>query len=395
MVDATANALEDAGVTGGFSLDGLHARVRAAVGRVGAVRVALDSVAALFPRYAEAPVVRLELRRLVAALKEMGVTPLLTVDRESEDGAVTRHGVEEFVTDSVVVLRNRLENEKRRRTVELLKFRGADHATGEYPLTISGEVGIGTLPLTAFSLDHDASEERVSTGVSRLDALCGGGLFRGSVTLVSGATGTGKTILVTHFLANALQTGERAMLFGFEESRAQLLRNARAMALDLEGAEQAGLVRIVARYPESMGMEEHLAAVKRAIAEFGPQRVAVDSLTALQRLSDAKPFREFVLGVCGHLKQLGCTGLITNTAHVVAGVPSVTEAHISSITDTIILLRYVELEGIMHRGINVLKMRGSGHEKRFMEYGVSEGGLCIGEPFKHVTGILAGAPSLI
>lgn len=392
IIDATPVAGEVIVEAGRYDLAALMARIEYVVGKSGATRVAIDAISALFPQFSDHQVVRQELQRVVTGLRELGVTTIITMEREAEDGQVARFGVEEFVTDNVLLLRHRLESEKRRRTVEVLKFRGTAHHKGEFPFTIDEQEGITIIPLSAMELTQRSSEMRISSGVRELDVMYGGGMFRDSIVLVSGATGTGKTLMVTEFMKAAFEKGERCLLFAFEESRDQLIRNARSWGVDFEDAEQKGALRLVCSYPESKGLEDHLIHIKREIDSFKPTRMAVDSLSALERVSTLKSFREFVIGITSFVKMQEMAGMFTNTTAMLMGGESVTETHISTITDSIILLRYVELHGEMHRGITVLKMRGSWHDKYIREYMVTEEGMQIKDAFQGVSGILAGNP---
>ena len=222
--------------------------------------------------------------------------------------------------------------------------------------------------------------------------MCDGGFFRDSIILVSGATGTGKTLMVTEFIAGGAAKGERCLLFAFEESREQLLRNATGWGIDFEQMENDGNLQLVCRYPETTSLENHLIQMKATIDHFKPNRVAIDSLSALDRVSTIKGFREFVIGLTSFIKHEEIAGLFTSTTPTLTGGASVTEAHISTITDSIIMLRYVEMFGEMHRGLTVLKMRGSMHNKNIREFTIDGKGMHIGKPFHNVTGILAGNP---
>lgn len=374
---------------GEFDLSGLLARVRHAVRAVGATRVAIDSLSGVFGQFRDPLVVRRVMFQIIAAFKAAGVTAVITSERTDDQGSLSRFGIEEFVSDNVVLLRNSLELEKRRRTVEILKLRGASHQKGEYPFTVTSD-GLVVLPLSAMELKQRSSLTRVSSGNGELDGMCGGGFFRDSIILVSGPTGTGKTLLTAHFVAGGAARGERCLLFAFEESRDQLFRNANGWGIDFSGYEREGLLRVSCAYPESRTLEDHLIALKSEIEAFKPDRVAVDSLTALERVSGEKTFREFVIAVTAFVKQQEIAGQFTATTASLLGGTSVTEAHISTITDSIILLRYVEVFGEMRRGVTVLKMRGSMHDKQIRELTIDGGGMHIGRPFRSVSGILSG-----
>jgi circadian clock protein KaiC len=393
VVDATPEPGEEIIAAGPYDLSALLARIESAIRSVGAKRVILDAIGALFPQLTDANIVRREMHRIAAGLRKLNVTTMVTMERTDEEGGVGRWGVEEFVADNVIILRNRLENEKRRRTVEILKFRGATHHKGEYPFTIDTEDGVTIIPLSAIELKQKSSDIRVSSGVVELDKMCGGGMYRDSIILVSGATGTGKTLMVAQYVKAAIEAGERALLFGAEESREQLTRNAASWGVDFEQAEKDGLLRIVCRYPEVMGLEDHLLQLKRDIRAFQPKRVAIDSMSAFERVSTPKSFREFVIALTSTIKHLEITGLFTNTTSMLTGGESITETHISTITDTIILLRYVELDGEMRRGLTVLKMRGTFHDKEIREYYIDNRGLHVRGTFRGVHGILTGTPT--
>ena len=395
FVDASPQVGEQTVEVGGYDLSALLARIESAVKAVGAKRVSMDSLGAIFSRFNDRNAIRGELYRIAQALKKMGVTCIMTAERNQEYGDISRTGVEEFVADNVIILRNVLEDEKRRRTIEILKFRGTTHQKGEYPFTIIPEEGFVVIPLSAIQLKQKSTSIRVTSGNDELDKMCGGGFFRDSVTLVSGATGTGKTLMVSEFISGAVRNNERAMLFAFEESREQLFRNATGWGVDLESMEKQGLLKVVCEYPEVSSMEDRLVSMKRAINEFKPHRVAVDSLSALERVSTLRGFREFIIGLTSFIKHQESTGLFTSTTSTLLGGTSITEAHISTLTDSIILLRYVEMFGEMRRGLTVLKMRGSQHDKDIKEFHIDAGGMHLGKPFRNVAGILAGNPTHI
>ena len=392
MVDASPDPEVEIVESGSFDLGALLARVENAVRRVGARRVSVDSLGAMFSQFSDQSMVRRELFRIASALKRMGVTAVMTAERTEDYGPIARFGVEEFIADNVMVLRNVLGEERRRRTIEIMKFRGTGHQKGEFPFTIVENEGMVAIPLSSIQLRQKSSDVRISSGSEELDTMCGGGFFRDSVILVSGATGTGKTLTVTQFLAGGAAVGERCLLLAFEESRDQFFRNARGWGMDFERMEKDGMLRMVCDYPEVLGLEDWLVRIKQIIQEFRPKRVALDSLSALERGGSMKTFREFVIGISSFIKHQEITGLFTSTTESLMGGASITESHISTLTDSIILLRYVEAFGEMKRGLTVLKMRGSFHDKDIREFTIDQDGMHLGRPFRHVTGILAGAP---
>ncbi|MEM8602696.1 MAG: circadian clock protein KaiC [Cyanobacteria bacterium P01_H01_bin.121] len=393
ILDASPDP-EGQDIVGNFDLSALIERIQYAIRKYKAKRASIDSITAVFQQYDAASVVRREIFRLVARLKQIGVTTIMTTERVEEYGPIARYGVEEFVSDNVLVVRNVLEGERRRRTMEILKLRGTTHMKGEYPFTVTDE-GVSIFPLGAMRLTQRSSNVRVSSGVTTLDEMCGGGFFKDSIILATGATGTGKTMLVSKFLEDACKNKERAILFAYEESRAQLLRNAYSWGIDFEEMEHQGLLKIICAYPESAGLEDHLQIIKTEIAKVKPSRIAIDSLSALDRGVSNNAFRQFVIGVTGYAKQEEITGFFTNTTDQFMGSHSITDSHISTITDTILLLQYVEIRGEMSRVINVFKMRGSWHDKGIREFVISANGPEIKDSFRQYERIISGAPSRI
>ena len=392
FVDASPDPEIDTVEAGGFDLGALLARVQNAVNKVNAKRVSVDSLGAVFSQFSDQTMVRGELFRIASGLKGMGVTAVLTAERTNDHGPIARFGVEEFIADNVIILRNALEDETRRRTIEILKFRGCDHQKGEFPFTIVPHGGVIVIPLSAMQLSMKSSNVRISSGDKDLDDMCGGGFFRDSVTLVSGATGTGKTLTVTQFLQGGAAHGEKCLLLAFEESRDQLVRNATGWGFDFEKMEGDGMLKVICDYPDLSGLEDWLVTIQRIINEFGPRRVALDSLSALENVGTLKAFREFVIGLTSFIKHKEITGMFTATTGSLMGGDSITESNISTLTDSIILLRYVEMFGEMKRGLTVLKMRGSAHDKAIREFTIGRGGMQMGRPFRNVTGIIGGAP---
>jgi circadian clock protein KaiC len=395
FVDCSPDVDDAREETGSYDLSALLARIENAVSAVKATRLAADAIVTLLSRFRDSGIVRSELHRIHEGLRRMGVTSLITIERTDDDGTVGRLGVEEFVSDNVLLLRNRLEQERRRRTIEILKFRGTNHRKGEHPFTIDPEYGVTVIPISTVEPVARRTNERVSSGVTQLDEMCGGGLFTDSIILVSGATGTGKTLLATHFVHAAAKANQRALLVASEESRDQLVRNTRSWGVDYEAAERSGLLKMIACYPEELGTEDHFLQLRKAIATFRPTRVAIDSISAFERVATPPMFRDFVLALTAFIKQEGITGLFTNTTALMTGGGSITESHFSTITDTLILLRYVELYGEVRRGLAVLKVRGSPHQREIREYVIDDSGMHMRSPFRNVHGIITGTPSYV
>ena len=389
FVDASPNHIEEMDTSGEFDLSPLIARVRYAIDRIGAQRVAIDSVGALITRFADRGPARRALFQLGGALEELGVSTVMTGERTEDYGPVGQFGFEEFLADSVLLLRNSLTGEKRRRTIEVLKMRGGSHQRGEHLFTLQPSSGLTVVPNVVLDLSYEASTERVASGNTTLDTMLHGGLIRGSLVLVTGPTGTGKSLFTTQFIAGGVGSGDKTLLQSFEESRSQIVRNAAAWGMDFEEMEASGRLRIVADAPEARSLEDHLLRLNAAVADFEPDRVAIDSLTALQRVSTVSSFREYALGMAFQLKAGGILGLFTATASGTDTESGLTDLHVSTITDTIVLLQYVGLGAEMRRGINVLKMRGSDHDKALREFWIDDSGLNIGGPFRGVAGLMA------
>ena len=380
FVDASPRPDDETVVTGDFDLASLVLRVKHAVTESGARRVAIDSTGSLVDQFPSAFAARRALFQIAAELQEMGVTSVMTAERSEDYGAISKHGFEEFVADNVIILRNALEGEKRRRTVEVLKLRGGSHIKGEQLFTIRPGHGLVVVPREPITLEYQASGRRLTTGLAELDEMCRGGYYDKSLTLVTGPTGTGKSLLSTHFIAGGVESGESALLLSFEESRAQLVRNAQHWGHDFEKMEADGKLRIVAEAPEAASLEDHLLRMKEALADFNPDRVAIDSLTALQRISTARSFREYLLGLSYHIKTHALVGMVTAATEDLGGGPMSGELHISTVSDTIVLLQYAGRGADVARGLAVLKMRGSDHDKTLREYTVDDHGMHIGEP---------------
>jgi circadian clock protein KaiC len=378
FVDASPDLEDEPVITGEYDLSSLVMRVRHAVQSSGARRVAIDSTGSLIDQLGNLQIARRALLQIAATLGRLGVTTVMTAERPDDFGPISRFGFEEFVADNVVVLRNALDDEKRRRTVEVLKLRGGAHLKGEHLFTIRSGRGMVVLPQEVLNFGYASSRERLPSGIAELDAMCHGGFLARSLVLASGPTGVGKSLLASQFVAGA-SGGERALLFSFEESHAQLLRNAAAWGIDLERLEADGHVRIVAQAPEAASLEDHLLHLKSEMADFRPDRIAIDSLSALHRVATAKSFREYLLGLSFHIKASALLGLMTATSGDALGADLSGGLHMSTVADAIIIMQYVADHGRVGRAINVLKVRGSDHDKDIRRFTIDDSGMQIGE----------------
>lgn len=389
FVDASPQTDETV-VFGAYNLAALLARIEHAIAKVNAKRIAMDSLGAVLSQFSDQSLVRRELFRIISAFRKNNITAIITTERTEEPGGITRYDIGEFVADNVILLHNTPEEETRRRTIEILKFRGANHQKRQFFFSILPNKGIEIIPLPASELAQRSSDVRITSGNEKLDVLCRGGIFRDSITLVSGPSGTGKTLMATQFMGVCAGTGERSLLFGYEESHDQLLRNARGWDIDFERAEKEGKLKIICLYPEEATLEEHLIAIKKAIDDFKPSRLAIDSLSALERISSIRSFRIFIVGLTSFVKERQICALFTTTTGSLVGGTSITEARISTLADIIVLLRYVEIKGSMQRALTILKMRGSDHDKGISGFTIDGRGMHIGDPISNVIGILSG-----
>lgn len=375
--------------SGEYDLEGLFVRLGYAIKSVGAKRVVLDTLEVLFAGLGNTDILRAELRRLFGWLKEQGVTAIITAERG--EGALTRYGLEEYVSDCVILLDNRVENQITTRRLRIVKYRGSAHGTNEYPFLIDEE-GISVLPITSAGLAHDTSNETVSTGVTGLDDMLGaGGFYRGSSVLISGTAGTGKSSLSAHFINAACRRGERCLYFAFEESPAQIIRNMRSIGIDLQPWSDAGLLRFEAARPSLFGLEMHLARMHREIERFQPAAVVLDPISSLR--GEQGEVHSALLRVVDLLKGRGITALLTN---LISGsqAAEATDAEMSSLMDTWLLLVYLESNGERNRGLYVLKSRGMNHSNQIREYQLSERGVELVQTYLGSAGVLTGAARL-
>jgi circadian clock protein KaiC len=365
--------------TGEYDLEGLFVRLEYAVSSIGAKRIVLDTIESLFAGLSNPGILRAELRRLFRWLKDRGLTAVLTGERG--DSGLTRQGLEEYVSDAVILLDHRVQEQVSTRRLRIVKYRGSHHGTNEYPFLIDRE-GLSVLPVTSLGLTHPAIEERVSTGVTRLDdMLSGRGYYRGSTVLLSGTAGTGKTSLAAHFVEAACQRGERCLYFLFEESPQQLMRNMRSIGINLQPWVDRGLLLFHADRPSRFGLETHLAAMQRAVRDFQPTVTVADPVTNLLTVGTQSDVRSMLTRVIDYLKSQGITGLFTSLTPGSKELEE-TDAGISSLMDTwVVLLINVENRR-RRRWLSVLKSRGMAHSNSVREYMLTDHGLQVldGEP---------------
>lgn len=351
--------------TGEYDLEGLFIRLGHAIDSIGAKRVALDSVEALFAGIGNHGVLRAELRRLFAWLKDRGMTAVITGEK-GEGNAITRHGLEEYVADCVIVLDHRVQEQISTRRLRVLKYRGTAHGMNEYPFLI-GAQGFSVLPITSVQLDHKVSMERVPTGVARLDDMLGGlGVFRGSSVLVSGAPGTGKSSIAAKLIETACRRGERALYFAYEESSAQIIRNMRSIGIDLDRWVKKGLLVIHSSRPTLLGHEQHLVMMHDAVRAFGPTVVAVDPISNLFLAQNDIEVKPTLMRLIDFLKKEQITTVFTSltSGGDATSAPEDSQIGVSSLMDTWLLLRNIEFNGERNRTIFVRKSRGMAHSNQ-------------------------------
>ena len=374
--------------TGEYDLDGLFVRLGYAIDSIGAKRVVLDTLEALFASLPNEGILRAELRRLFRWLKDKGVTAVITAERG--DGTLTRHGLEEYVSDCVILLDHRVNDQLSTRRLRVVKYRGSAHGTNEYPFLID-EHGITVMPITSLGLDHRASTQRVTTGVPELDVMLGGkGLFKGSSVLVSGTSGTGKSSLSAHFAHATCERGERCLYFAFEESESQILRNMRSIGIDLRPFIERGLLQFFAARPTAYGLEMHVARMHKLIDDFKPAAVVIDPLTNLLNIGNDYEVRSALLRLIDLLKLRQITGFFTSLTSGGEALES-TEVGISSLMDAWILLRDIESNGERNRGLYVLKSRGMAHSNQIREFHLTDHGIRLTPAYLGPAGVLTGA----
>src|SRR5262245_61851581 len=358
--------------TGEYDLEGLFVRLGYAIDTIGAKRVVLDTIETIFAGLPNPFILRAELRRLFRWLKDKGMTAIVTGERG--DGTLTRQGLEEYVSDCVILLDHRVREQISTRRLQIIKYRGSSHGTNEYPFLID-EKGISVLPVTALGLQHVASEERISTGIPRLDAMLGGqGYFRGTTILVSGTAGSGKSSGAAHFARAVAERGERCLYMAFEESPGQIMRNMRSIGVDLEPLVRRGVLRFHSSRAKAYGLEMHLAVFHRLVRDFDPQVVIIDPISNIGARGSNQDTTDMLVRLVDLLKCKGITALLTSLTRAGTAMEG-TDAEISSLVDTWLLLRDIEIGGERNRAMYVLKSRGMEHSNQIREFLLTSHGI--------------------
>jgi circadian clock protein KaiC len=377
--------------TGEYDLEGLFIRLNHAIESIGAKRVVLDTIESLFAALPNEGILRAELRRLFRWLKSKGVTAVITAERG--EGQLTRHGLEEYVADCVILLDHRVNDQVSTRRLRVVKYRGSIHGTNEYPFLINKQ-GISVLPVTSMGLEHSASEQRISSGILQMDEMLGGkGFFLASSILLSGSSGTGKTSVAASFVDAAARRGERALYFAFEESPQQILRNMRSIGLKLETSVKRGLLKFHAARPTFYGLEMHLVSIHDAIQQFKPRVVVVDPVTNLSNVGTDSEAKSVLTRLIDFLKTLEITALFTS---LTAGnaLEQQAEVGVSSLMDTWLLLRNIESGGERNRGLYILKSRGMAHSNQVREFMLSDKGIQLLDVYTGTGTVLTGSARL-
>jgi circadian clock protein KaiC len=372
LVDSVSIDRAEIQETGEYDLEGLFIRLGYAIDSIGAKRVVLDTIEALFAGLSNQGILRSELRRLFRWLKKKGVTAVVTAERG--ENTISRYGMEEYVADCVILLDHRVTEQVSTRRVRIVKYRGSRHETNEFPFLI-GDEGIYLLPVTSMGLDHKVTTARISTGIPRLDAMLGGkGYFRGSTILVTGTPGMGKTSLASTFADAACRRGERCIYIAFEESREQIFRNMRSIGIDLGAWASKGLFRVHAGRPTVAGLETHILMIHRMSDEFRPKVVVIDPISNLTEVGNKVDVKAMLSRLIDYLKSQGITTLFTSL--VTKGVNEDTSGgEVSSLMDTWIQLEDIEMSGEHNRGLFILKSRGMAHSNQVREFLLTNRGI--------------------
>jgi circadian clock protein KaiC len=377
--------------TGDYDLEGLFIRLGAAIEGIGATRVVLDTIENLFAGLQNQGILRAELRRLFRWLKDKGVTAVITAERG--EGALTRHGLEEYVSDCVILLDHRVTDQVSTRRLRIVKYRGTAHGTNEYPFLID-EDGFSVLPVTSLGLQHQVSDERISSGVPRLDTMLGGaGFFRGTTILISGTAGTGKTSMAASFVDAACRRGERCLYFSFEESQSQLIRNMRSIGLNLEQWTRKKLLQFHSSRATFYGLEMHLAMIHKIVQDIKPSVVVLDPIGSLIQAGNQRDAHTMIIRLIDFLKQRDVTAFLTNLTSGGEALER-TDVEISSIVDTWLFTRDIELDGERNRALYVLKSRGMAHSNQLREFLLTPQGVDLLDVYVGPEGVLTGSSRL-
>ncbi len=374
--------------TGEYDLEGLFIRLNHAIDSIGAKRVVLDTIENLFSGLSNQGILRAELRRLFEWLKTKKVTAVIT--GEKGEGTLTREGLEEYVSDCVIVLDHRVENQISTRRLRIVKYRGSVHGTNEYPFLIDND-GISVLPVTSLRLEGKVSAQRISSGIPTLDImLAGKGFYRGSSILISGTAGTGKTSIAATFANETCKRNEKCLYFAFEESSAQIKRNMRSIGLDLESHEKKGLLKFQASRPTMYGLEMHLVLITKLIREFKPRSVVMDPITNLITVGTVNEVQSVLTRLLDFLQAHGITALFTGlNLTTTFGVQN--DETISSLVDCWIQVRDIEMYGERNKGLYIMKSRGMSHSNQVREFIISDHGLYLEDIYMGTEGILTGS----
>ena len=374
--------------TGEYDLEGLFLRLDYAISSIGARRIVLDTLEALFSALPNEAIIRAELRRLFRWLKEKGVTAVITCERG--EGTLTRYGLEEYVADCVILLDNRVQNQISTRRMRIVKYRGTSHGTNEYPFLID-EKGFSVVPITSLGLAHKAPTEFISSGIARMDTMLEGkGFYRGSSILISGTAGTGKSTIGAHFIEAACSRGERALFFAFEESQNQIIRNMRSIGIDLERFVKKGLLQFQNARPSTWGLEVHLAMIHKAITEFSPSVVVIDPITNFLAIGDKPETKAMLTRLIDFLKSRQITAMFTSLTSAANNLED-SEVDVSSLMDTWLLVKNIEYNGERNRGLYILKARGIAHSNQIREFVLTNQGIKLIDAYVGSEGVLMGS----
>ncbi|MBF0441734.1 MAG: circadian clock protein KaiC, partial [Oligoflexales bacterium] len=377
--------------TGEYDLEGLFVRLEHAIETISAKRVVLDTIESLFSGLSNTTILRSEIRRLFKWLKEKGVTAIVTGERG--EGLLTRQGLEEYVSDCVILLDQRVNDQLAIRRLRIIKYRGSSHGTNEYPFLID-ERGISVLPITSTGLTHEASLERVSSGIPKLDEMLGGkGYYRGTTVLISGSAGSGKTNLSTHFVEAACLRGEKCLYFHFEESESQWIRNTRSIGLDMEPWIKGGMLHFHAARPTLFGLEMHLTLVHRMVCDIEPRIVVIDPISNLISVGRRDEVKSMLVRLIDFLKSRQITTVLTDLSQCGASA-EMTEMGISSLMDTWLLLRDIESNGERNRCLYIMKSRGMAHSNQLREFLPTDKGITLVDVYLGSSSVLTGSARL-